>query len=59
METHLPRVHGLPHCRIDSMVASIALFCERVFSRHTEADPEIAFTDEWERAYMLREFGSR
>jgi hypothetical protein len=49
----------MPHCWIDSMVASVALFCERTFRHQPVVEPDIAFTDEWERTYMLREFDSR
>jgi hypothetical protein len=47
---------GLAHDAMDSFVAAIASFCSRLFSRHEAAPAEIAFSDEWERKQINREF---
>jgi hypothetical protein len=47
---------GLAHDAMDSFVAAIASFCERIFSRHAPAEADVAFSDEWERKQINREF---
>jgi len=56
MEQSSQPAAGRAHDVMDSLVAAIASFCARIFSRHEEAPSEIAFTDEWERKQILREF---
>ena len=53
--THAPAA-GRPHDAMDSLVAAIASFCSRIFSRREMPDTDIAFSDEWERKQIAREF---
>ena len=56
MEHSAQPAAGAAHDAMDSFVAAIAAFCSRLFNRHESAPSEIAFTDEWERKQIMREF---
>ena len=47
---------GTAHDAMDSFVAAIASFCSRLFSHHDADQTDVAFTDEWERKQIMREF---
>ncbi len=53
--SHMPAA-GRPHDAMDSFVAAIASFCSRLFSHRETPEAEIAFSDEWERKQIAREF---
>jgi hypothetical protein len=51
---------GLAHDAMDSLVAKIASICEGLFARNdaaraVAAEPEVAFSDEWERKQIAHE----
>jgi len=56
METTCRPAAGVPHDAMDSLVATIASLCERLFTRPGAQQPDIAFSDEWERNQIVREF---
>ena len=48
---------GLSHDAMDTLVSAIASFCERIFARSRPAQAtDVAFSDEWERKQIAREF---
>jgi len=56
METSLRPAAGRTHDAMDSLVAAVASFCSRLFRRTEVPEPEVAFSDEWERKQIAREF---
>jgi hypothetical protein len=56
METTRKPAAGGAHDAMDSLVATIASLCERLFTRPGSQQPDIAFSDEWERNQINREF---
>ncbi len=46
---------GIAHDAMDSFVAAIASFCERLLHRSEENAGEIAFSDDWERQQIAAE----
>jgi hypothetical protein len=55
MDTSNTPAAGRAHDAMDSFVAAIASFCSRIFSRQADPEPEVAFSDEWERSQIVRE----
>jgi hypothetical protein len=56
MTTSSTPAAGRPHDAMDSFVAAVAAFCSRIFSRQETSETEVAFSDEWERKQIAREF---
>jgi hypothetical protein len=56
MDTSSMPAAGRAHDAMDSFVAAIASFCSRIFSRHETTESDVAFSDEWERKQIAREF---
>jgi hypothetical protein len=56
MDTSHSPAAGRPHDAMDSLVAAIASFCSRIFSHQEETQTDVAFSDEWERKQIAREF---
>ncbi len=55
MENRIRPRMGIAHDAMDSFVAAIASFCERLLHRSEENAGEIAFSDDWERQQIAAE----
>ena len=55
MENRIRPSLGLAHDAMDSFVAAIATFCERLLHRSDVNAAEIAFSDDWERRQIANE----